>query len=136
MSSIEKLLLGISALILLSSLIGLVTLLLATMRERKREIAVLRAIGAGPFTILWLIQAEALLISITGCVLAMASVSATLSVFADWLNARYGLIVTGSLFSPASAIVIASVIAATWLCSFIPALAAYRTALHSGLAAK
>lgn len=133
MGNVEKLLLGISVLILLSSLIGLVTLLLATMRERRQEIAVLRAIGAGPITILWLVQAEALLISLVGCVLSIALVSASLTLFSDWLNASYGLIVTGSLMTPATGIVIASVLAATWLCSFIPAIAAYRTALHTGL---
>lgn len=136
MGNVEKLLLGISVLILLSSLIGLVTLLLATMRERRQEIAVLRAIGAGPVTILWLIQAEALLISVVGCVLSIALVSAGLSLFSEWLNASYGLIVTGSLFTQATGIVIASVLAATWLCSFIPAIAAYRTALHSGLSTR
>ena len=136
MGNVEKLLLGISVLILLSSLIGLVTLLLATMRERRQEIAVLRAIGAGPFTILWLVQAEALLISVVGCALSIALVSAGLTLFADWLNASYGLIVTGSLFTSATGIVIACVLAATWLCSFIPAIAAYRTALHSGLSGR
>ena len=136
MGNVEKLLLGISVLILLSSLIGLVTLLLATMRERRQEIAVLRAIGAGPATILWLVQAEALLISAVGCVFSIALVSAGLSLFSEWLNASYGLIVTGSLFTQATGIVIVCVMAATWLCSFIPAIAAYRTALHTGLSGR
>ncbi|WP_414829447.1 ABC transporter permease [Alteromonas sp. H39] len=136
MGNVEKLLLGISVLILLSSLIGLVTLLLATMRERRQEIAVLRAIGAGPATILWLVQAEALLISLVGCVLSIILVSLGLSIFSEWLNASYGLIVTGSLFTQATGIVIACVMAATWLCSFIPAVAAYRTALHTGLSGR
>ncbi|GGW78219.1 ABC transporter permease [Alteromonas halophila] len=133
MGNVEKLLLGISALILLSSLVGLTTMLLASMRERRQEIAVLRAIGAGPGTVLWLIQAEALLISSAGCVIAFIAVSATLYLSADWLSSTYGLFVSGTLFTPATAIVVVSVILATWLVSFIPALAAYRRALHSGL---
>lgn len=136
MSNVERLLLGISVLILVSSLVGLVTLLLATMRERRQEIAVLRAIGAGPATILWLIQAEALLITAVGCVVSFAAVSLGLVVLADWLNASYGLVVTGSLFTLQSAIVVGCVLAATWLCSFIPAIAAYRTALHAGLSTR
>ncbi|MCU7553394.1 ABC transporter permease [Alteromonas sp. ASW11-19] len=136
MSNVEKLLLGISVLILISSLIGLITLLLATMRERRQEIAVLRAIGAGPGTILWLIQAEALLITAVGCAVSFAAVSLGLVVFADWLNASYGLVVTGSLFTLQSAIVVGCVLAATWVCSFIPAIAAYRSALHAGLSTR
>lgn len=133
MGNVEKLLLGISALILLSSLVGLTTMLLASMRERRQEIAVLRAIGAGPGTILWLIQAEALLISGAGCIIALATVSLTVLLTSDWLSSEYGLFVSGSLLTPSTAVVIASVVLATWLVSFIPAIAAYRRALHSGL---
>lgn len=133
MGNVEKLLLGISALILLSSLVGLTTMLLASMRERRQEIAVLRAIGAGPGTILWLIQAEALLISGAGCVIALAAVSLTVLLTSDWLSSEYGLFVSGSLLTPSTAVVMVSVILATWLVSFIPAIAAYRRALHSGL---
>ncbi len=133
MGNIEKLLLGISALILLSSLVGLITMLLASMRERRQEIAVLRAIGAGPLTLLWLIQAEALLISGAACLLSLLTVSATLFITSDWLSSQFGLFISGSLFTPSTAIVIGSVMVATWLVSFIPAIAAYRRALHSGL---
>ena len=133
MGNVEKLLLGISALILLSSLVGLTTMLLASMRERRQEIAVLRAIGAGPGTILWLMQAEALLISGAGCIIALATVSLTVLLTSDWLSSEYGLFVSGSLLTPSTAVVITCVILATWLVSFIPAIAAYRQALHSGL---
>ncbi|QPG05491.1 ABC transporter permease [Salinimonas marina] len=133
MSNLERLLLAVSALILVASLIGLVTMLLASMRERRHEIAVLRAMGAGPATILWLIQAEALLISAFACVLAVELDALLFAIFSDTLSTRFGLFLSGSLLTMHTGIIIALVLAATWVCSFVPAMAAYRQALHVGL---
>ena len=47
LGSVENVLQVSAVLILISSLLGLATLLLASIRERKAEISVLRAIGAG-----------------------------------------------------------------------------------------
>ncbi|RDV26803.1 ABC transporter permease [Alteromonas aestuariivivens] len=133
MGNFERLLLVISGLILVASLLGLVTMLLASMRERRQEIAILRTIGAGPGVILWLIQAEALLVSALGCMLAMLVVTLMMKLGEDFLSQEYGLFVTASLFQTPVLSVVTIVMAATWLCSLIPALAAYRQALHSGL---
>lgn len=133
MGNVEKLLLAISVLILVSSLVGLITLLLVTLRERQKEIAVLRAIGAGPFTVLLLIQTEALLISLLACLISVGLVSAIIAMTADWMSSEYGLFLSADIFTSSTAIVIVLVLAATWLASLVPAMKAYRQALHSGL---
>ena len=69
--NVESVLLGISVLILVSSLLGLNAMLLASMRERRREIEVLRSIGAPSSFILSLLMIESLLIVSVGVVLAM-----------------------------------------------------------------
>ena len=133
MGGIEKLLLGISVLILVASLIGLITMLLATMRERRHEIAVLRAMGAGPLSILWLVQTEALLVALTGCIAALGIDAGLFVLLEPLLSEEFGLFISGTLLTVNSTIIIGSVLVATWLCSFVPALAAYRQALHAGL---
>ncbi|MEG3765900.1 ABC transporter permease [Alteromonas sp. 14N.309.X.WAT.G.H12] len=133
MGNVEKLLLAISVLILVSSLVGLITLLLVTLRERQKEMAVLRAIGAGPFTVLLLIQTEALLISLLACLISIGLVSAIIAMTADWMSSEYGLFLSADIFTGSTAIVIMLVLAATWLASLVPAIKAYRQALHSGL---
>ena len=133
MSNLERLLLGVSALILVASLIGLITMLLASMRERRHEIAVLRTMGAGPATILWLIQAEALLISAFACVLAIGFDALLFAVFSETLSTQFGLFISGTLLTMHTGVIIALVLVATWICSFVPAIAAYRQALHAGL---
>lgn len=133
MGGIEKLLLGISVLILVASLIGLITMLLASMRERRHEIAVLRAMGAGPVAILWLVQTEALLLALGACLIALGLDSLLFVGLKDFLSTKFGLFITGNLLTVNSGVIIICVLAATWLCSFVPALAAYRQALHAGL---
>ena len=54
-SVFEQVLLVISGFVLIAGLLGMVTTILSTLNERRREIAVLRAIGARPTTIVLLI---------------------------------------------------------------------------------
>ena len=68
MRAMENTLRLISILVLFSSLLGLSTMLLSSIRERQCEIAVMRAISASPLFVLLIIQVEALLISLTGMI--------------------------------------------------------------------
>ena len=133
MGNVESLLLGLSGLIVICALIGLATMLLATMRERYQEIAVLRTIGAGPFTLLLLIQIEAMLLTIVSAALSLGLVAGLMSALKPWLSSAYGLFLSGPLFSQSSVVIILLILGCTYLVSLFPAVAAYRRALHAGL---
>lgn len=92
-----------------------------------------RAMGAGPLTILWLIQAEALLIALTGCGLAVTLNAFVFPLLSDTLSQQLGLFLSGSVFTWQTGVIVVAVMLATWLCSFVPAIAAYRQALQAGL---
>ncbi len=130
---VEKVLLVISALVLFSSLLGLATMLLASLAERKRELAVLRAIGAGPLLIFVLLQAEALLLAVMGCMLGCLLVWTSLTLGHDWLSETYGVFVSSNVFTQETLWVLVFVLLATCLVSVIPAVKAYKNALASGL---
>ena len=66
----EQALTAISAMVVLIGLLGMLTIMLASLRERRREMAVLRAVGAGPGTIFGLLLSEALLLTVVGAFLA------------------------------------------------------------------
>ncbi len=136
MGNLEALLFSISVLIFVSSVLGLMTMLLATMRERKQEIAVFRVIGAGPLTILWLIQLEALLIGAVACAVSLGMVSLLPIILGDWIASNYGIYFSAHVFNPSAIVVIVGVLLTIWLSSFIPAISAYKQALHSGLQAR
>jgi len=64
LGTVENVLRLISALVLVSALLGMSTMLLASLRERRGEIAVLRTIGASPLFIFLLVQVEALVLAV------------------------------------------------------------------------
>ena len=133
MGTVENLLRGISVLVLVAALFGLATMLLASMQLRTGEIALLRVLGAGPGVIFWLVLLEAGLLVILAMVTAVGVVSAALYLVRDWLAAHYGVFLTPSLWSWDLLGLLAVILAATLVTSTIPALTAYKTALHSRL---
>ena len=126
----------IAALVLLSSLLGLSTLLLSSIRERQREIAVLRAIGARPAFVFWMIELEALLIVLSGIVLALIALGIATQSAQMLLAENYGLFITPFSLNPTTLTMLSMIIAGALLLAILPALSAYRVSLHTGLAIK
>lgn len=133
LGGVENVLRVIALLILVSSLLGLSTMLLASMRERKAELAVLRAIGAGPSTIFLLIELEALMLTIIAIASSFGLVSGLLWLSSDWLIENYGVFISASVFTPTLGIAAAIVLGLSALVAAMPAIGAYRTTLQSGL---
>lgn len=133
MSSVENLLRFISILIMLSSLFGLSTMLLASMQQREKEIAVLRIIGAGAGTIFRLILLEALLLASASCMAAMALVAGAFALTKGWLASHYGMFISANILNVHTAIVIGAILLATLVCCLLPAVDAYRGAINQRL---
>jgi putative ABC transport system permease protein len=133
MAAMENALLLISALVLLASLLGLAAMLLASIRERQREIAVMRAIGAPPWFLLLLIEAEALLIALGGVLLALALLYSSTALTADVLAARFSLFIEQTVITQPSIVYLLTVIAGTLTVALIPGISAYRSALYQQL---
>ncbi|WP_308419641.1 ABC transporter permease [Chitinimonas koreensis] len=55
------------------SLLGLVAVIMAGLNERRRELSILRAIGAGPRQILLLLAAEGALVTVAGIVIGASA---------------------------------------------------------------
>ncbi|MDO6693786.1 ABC transporter permease [Aliiglaciecola sp. 3_MG-2023] len=134
--NVENMLLFISALILFSSLLGLGTMLLTTVRERRHEMAILRAIGAHSRVIFLLIQMEAMLLSLFASVIALILVWLGFQFGAKWLSAEYGLFIENSILGLRSLAIIGLVSGATFLIACIPAISAYRQSIQQGLISK
>lgn len=133
MSAMENTLLVISSLVLLASLLGLAAMLLASIRERQREIAVMRVIGASPWFLMSLIVAEAVLVTLAAIVTAIFLLSITTGLLANVLAERFSLFIESDLFTPQSMLYIAIVIVSTMLIALIPGISAYRQAQHQQL---
>lgn len=133
MGTVENVLRVISVLVLLSSLFGLSTMLLASMNERKGEIAVLRTLGAGPSVIFGLVLLEALMLVVIAIASAVSLVSGSIALFSDKLAAHYGLFLSANLLSWETLQIAMIITLASIVTSAIPAFEAYKKALQSRL---
>lgn len=133
MAVMENTLRLISALVLLASLLGLSSMLLASIRERQREIAVMRAIGASPWFIFSLIEAEAVLIALGGSLLATALLFLSTAISGEMLAERFSLFIESTLITPQSLSYLLAVIAGALVVALVPGISAYRSALHRQL---
>ena len=133
MGSIEKLLQLISVLVLFASLLGLSTMLLASMRERQKEIMLFRSIGMHTSSVVFLIEIEALLITSLGISTAYLLVVLGITSSEQWLNREYGLFVDLLPFSQTIAIYFLTILLSALLLALVPAISAYRRSLPSSL---
>ena len=128
MKILENTLRLISGLILIAALLGLTAMMLASVREREREIYLLRVIGAPPIFLFLLIEIEAVLVSFISILIGGAGLTITLIVSNDFLSYNYGLHVDAQILSVDSIRYALLVIGATAFAAAIPALAVYRRA--------
>lgn len=126
--AVENVLRIISAAVLVASLLGLSTMLLASLRERRAEISVFRVMGAKPSFVFWLLQLEALSIALGASVFAVLLVTGVILLSNDWLLAEYGLSLSANILSVHTLSMIGVVLIATFVIALIPSIGAYRNA--------
>jgi putative ABC transport system permease protein len=129
----EIALLAISGFVVMGGLLGMLTAILTSMNERRREMAILRSLGAGPWHIFSLLVSEAGLLALAGVLLGFSALYAVMAGAAPLIEERFGIFVA---IRPPSVweLKIAGLILATALAmGILPAWRAYRNALSDGL---
>jgi putative ABC transport system permease protein len=132
-STAETALSVISAMVVATALLGMVTSILTTLNERRREMAILRSVGARPATILGLLTVEAAFLTTTGVALGAALLYAALFALRPIVDRVYGLQLgidppSASELETLGAIVLAGIVA-----GLVPALRAYRLSVADGM---
>ena len=118
---------------LIVSMLGMGASLLASMRERERELSLLRVLGARPWQIALLVVVEALLAASLALVCSLLSLSALIFFFREALLAEAGLRMSAQWLRYDEWPFVASVYACALLVSLLPALRAYRISLQQGM---
>lgn len=129
----ERALLAISGLVALVSLAGLVAVVLAGLNERRRELAVLRAVGAGPRHVLALLALEGMLVTLAGALLGAAVTAAAVVAAGPWLQQQFGIGLQAAAPAAGQWLLFAAVLVAGMLASLVPGWRAYRLSLADGL---
>lgn len=131
--TLESLLSVISILVLTASMLGLATMLLSSLRERRRELALYRAIGARPSFILWLIELEAVTITAAAAVLGYLVTALGFGLIQGWLSESFALVI--DVWPSTSGIwaYMAGALIAALVITLLPAIIAYRRSLGAAL---
>ena len=133
LSVAEKALLLVSVFVVLTGLVGMLTAILSGLNERRREMAVLRSVGARPLHIFSLLVLEAVSLTLAGIALGLALLYAGIATAKPWLEQQYGLFLPLAWPTPSELKLLAAILAASLLMGCIPAWRAYRQALLDGL---
>lgn len=123
----------VGALTIVVGLIGMLVALYSSLEARRREMAVLRAVGARPATIVSLLVLESGLLTLLGCVLGVGLVMGGFAVAQGVIEARTGVHIAVQAPGALEWAYIGVVLAAGVLVGLVPAWRAYRSSLADGL---
>jgi putative ABC transport system permease protein len=123
----------ISVFVVVSGLLGMLIALYTSLNERRREMAILRALGASPRKVLSLLVLESSVLSLAGLILGVVLVYGGLWIFQPIIERQFGLFVPIHAPSSAELIYLSAVLVGGVLMGLIPAWKAFRNTLADGL---
>jgi putative ABC transport system permease protein len=126
----------IAAFVVVVSLLGMLVSLYSSLSARRREMAILRAVGAGPRAIVSLLVLESGLLSALGSALGLALVYGLLFAARGAIEARFGLHIPIHAPGAVEYGYVAVVVVAGLLIGLVPAVKAYRNSLADGLSVR
>tara|TARA_B100000700_G_C14914849_1_gene794128 strand:- start:737 stop:1249 length:513 start_codon:yes stop_codon:yes gene_type:complete len=134
--NVETVLLIISSMVVFVAILGMLISIMASLNERRREMAILRAIGASPIEIFTLLAFEALTLSILGIIVGFVSVFGAMLLLQPFLENITGLFIEIATPSSREILILGIILMASIVAGIIPAIRAYLTSLSDGLMIK
>lgn len=134
--NVETALLIISSMVVFVAILGMLISIMASLNERRREMAILRAIGASPIEIFTLLAFEALTLSILGIIVGFVSVFGAMLLLQPFLENITGLFIEIATPSWREIVILGIILMASIVAGIIPAIRAYLTSLSDGLMIK
>jgi putative ABC transport system permease protein len=129
----ETALVGVSAMVVVTALIGMMATIFSSLNERRREMAIFRAMGARPRVILGLLVLEAGVMAALGAVLGLILLYIGLFIGQPLIDSAFGLWLPIEPPTLRELWVLLGVILAGAIVSMVPALRAYRMSLADGM---
>jgi putative ABC transport system permease protein len=136
LSQIGLILKLISFLVLCVGLASMLSTILAGLNERRREMSILRSIGAGSFKITLLLVFESSVLTFLGIILGLLIELGGFFILAGWLEQQFGFYISGNALTSVEFLYIIGTLVFGVLIGLIPAYRANRLALKDGLSAK
>ena len=129
----ETALVGVSAMVVITALIGMMATIFSSLNERRREMAIFRAMGARPRVIVGLLVLEAIVMATLGALLGLELLYIGLTIGQPLIDSAFGLWLPIEPPTLREVWVLLGVILAGAIVSMVPALRAYRMSLADGM---
>ncbi|MEK9727355.1 MAG: FtsX-like permease family protein [Candidatus Margulisiibacteriota bacterium] len=122
----------ISVLVLIISFIGLLLALFMSLNQRKRELAILRTMGAHPTQLAIILTIESFLITFMGVVFGLLLMIITGLFLTPILESQFGLVLALTTLSQLEIFMALGIVGFGVIIGFIPAILAYKRGLTEG----
>lgn len=129
----ETALMAVSFMVITTALLGMVAMIFASLNERRREMAILRAMGAPPWAIVGLLMIEAIFIAMLAAVVGLVLLYLALAVARPWVDAGFGIFLPITPPTLNESLVLVALVVAGGLVSLFPAIRAYRLSIADGM---
>jgi putative ABC transport system permease protein len=129
----EHALLLVSGFVVVVGLFGLLTALLTSLNERRREMSILRSVGARPAHVFSLILGEALFLTLLGILAGLGLLYGALLIAQPIILSELGIFIAVGALSAHEMMLLGFVLSAGFMVGLIPGYRAYRLSLADGL---
>ena len=133
MGMVERILMIVSGLVVAVGLFSMLIILMTSLNERRREMAILRSVGARPAHVFVLIMGEAVFLTLLAIGLGFAMVYALMIALQPWLESMYGLYVVISWPNTTELLLLAIIAGCGFVVGLIPGIRIYRYSLTDGM---
>jgi putative ABC transport system permease protein len=129
----EQSLKAVSAMVVVVGLSGLIAVVLAGLNERRRELAILRSVGAKPRDVLILLTSEGIFVTLIGILFGVLLLILLTIFLSPIAQSRYGITLNAAAISLNELQLLTAVLAVGLLASLVPGYRAYKLSLLDGL---
>lgn len=129
----QTLLLVLTVLIVVVAGVGILVSMYNSMNERRREIAIMRSLGARRTTVLAIVLLESLLLSLGGGLLGVVAGHGLMGLISPWIDSVSGVSISSLQFEAKELMIIPGLVLLSVVVGFLPALDAYRTDVAKAL---
>ncbi len=136
LSQINLVLKIISWLVICVGIAAMLSSILAGLNERRREMAILRSLGAGPKRLTILLVFESTLVTVIGIIIGVVFELTSFFILESWLQNQFGLFIVGNPFTIVEVIYLLVTIILGMLVGLVPAYKASQLALKDGLSVR
>lgn len=130
---IDRIVVAIAALVLVSAAVTVLLVLYLSMLQRRRQVAVLRVLGASRGRVFGMVLAESALIGVLASLVGVLMAVGGMRLVAELLRQRTRLDIATALDAPSTVLVVCGTVVLACLAGVTPALMAYRVVVVRNL---